>query len=750
MKAKKFFLLLIVSSVILSATEQKGLPELERELQEFIKKPIKDPRDDILKQLFDPTAEQLEQVQKLLENPELDSEVRAWVIFAISKMPILKSEVMLPLLYSALKNPSWRVRKNAANTLSSLMFPQSTFPLLEALCDSEVLVRNSIEYALERVIQLDEEKRVAKVFSDLDEDGRNRFIRVLGKLDEPKAIPFFLKAWEDSSPQVRATALYYLCQNAPHQVLTLIEQLKKEKSSEVKFIAAQMLKEIDFPEKNELLSKWLKDSDEKVCLAAANSLQSPEILWNFIEKRKSFPMDRVFATAIASACRSQDPKAFSLAQKILEKEEVVDYHKAIILNSLAEYNQAEAFFVLAEHLKSPSDFLRNISLASLIYASERNSLSPPEEKSYQAWQDWYQLHKEAILAQKNLKHSSFQNKHRKSSNYVLKANVGNLFIDNVLVTMEYLNQYYHGIFSARPIAETLSESEMLAASQLEKEKRTIFAHGEGYFFKESGVTVVFENNKDNNKRIIQYPYNKTVWLTPGRVKKIKTPEGKIITQQDGYALGKETTIRVFRKRRGFQKYASNNEGQWAFLKDAGAYYSPMRAEIVTYATSDPDFVIRTLFHETLHQVLTQYIFTCPIWFNEGMAEYADSFTWNDGGYQIGLLDPKHLYLVKKIIQEEKYTKIENLLQLDHFSFHNDNFGPHEISHYSLSWSLIYFLKNGYNGKYQKCIDEYILALQDGEDPFLSFKRILEEHDLDLAELEKIWRYYYLNLEFPPK
>ena len=203
------------------------------------------------------------------------------------------------------------------------------------------------------------------------------------------------------------------------------------------------------------------------------------------------------------------------------------------------------------------------------------------------------------------------------------------------------------------------------------------------------------------------------------------------------------TVYIFGNRRQFQNYARPEQIDWPFLQDSGAYYVPDRQEIITYTRHNRQFIFRTLFHETWHQIFNRYVAVSPLWLNEGLAEYYSHISQEDGFYRSGQLARRYIRLIKKNLVAGEYTPLEYLVQLDQYSFHNDRFGPEEFSHYAQSWSLIYFFYHADNGAYRPILQKYIARLQRGAQPVLALLEVLAEHKLSIDVVQKRWEAYFL-------
>jgi HEAT repeat protein len=167
-------------------------------------------------------AEQIKTLDKGLLST--DEEARRLAVIGLARYPVAKTK---DLLFAALGDASWRVRKEAIDAL--LTSPVSVeivedFVRLLASHDNAGL-RNSAVEALERLGKL-AMPILSRHVADADHDVRKFIIDILGSIGDSQAIPFLVKALDDPEPNVSAAAAENLgkigdAQAVPHLLLAL-------------------------------------------------------------------------------------------------------------------------------------------------------------------------------------------------------------------------------------------------------------------------------------------------------------------------------------------------------------------------------------------------------------------------------------------------------------------------------------------------------------------------------------------------
>jgi len=173
-------------------------------------------------------------------------------------------------------------------------------------------------------------------------------------------------------------------------------------------------------------------------------------------------------------------------------------------------------------------------------------------------------------------------------------------------------------------------------------------------------------------------------------------------------------------------------------------------------------VLRTLYHEGFHQFMFEVINRdCPIWLNEGLAEYFALSRFSGGRLELGRIDIRsrvwsnrgNLTYSTLAINGSAFTRIYYLqnhffhggrVQLDSLlgSAGRSGFlGGSVERKYAMSWLLVHFLLHGKDGSYREPFMRYMRDEIRGDG---SLDRLLEELGADLERLEREFRAYVMR------
>ncbi|MEM6675256.1 MAG: hypothetical protein AAF726_20580 [Planctomycetota bacterium] len=226
-----------------------------------------------------------------------------------------------------------------------------------------------------------------------------------------------------------------------------------------------------------------------------------------------------------------------------------------------------------------------------------------------------------------------------------------------------------------------------------------------------------------------------------------------------------SVIRICNSREEFQRFSGAGGG-------VAGYFSPSTVELVLYdnVETNRNSTYAVVSHEAFHQYC-HFLFgqsEAHRWFDEGHGDYY-------GGMKItgkrGKITPKmpagldRLSVIREMVREETYKPLEDHLNYNHQQWQTQ--GPSNVSCYAQSWSVVYMLRQGAEGKvnrkvwkkeYADVIPNYVSTLNDGFQE--AYAKIREKKlkgakargnevdpkeikvnrfDLDPREKDKIWK-----------
>ncbi|MEP6849841.1 MAG: tetratricopeptide repeat protein [Acidobacteriota bacterium] len=183
---------------------------------------------------------------------------------------------------------------------------------------------------------------------------------------------------------------------------------------------------------------------------------------------------------------------------------------------------------------------------------------------------------------------------------------------------------------------------------------------------------------------------------------------------------------------------------------AGYFQPGEDVNYITLSTEGEDAdTFGTIFHEYVHFILNTNFgkSEIPPWFNEGLAEYYQTFQIEDDQkVKLGLPQGDHL----RLLQQTKFIPLDQLFKVSSFQLLQT--GNHSRSiFYAESWALIHYLiANGKSTELDKFIN---LAVKDVP-PETAFQQAFQ---MTLADMEKVLRkyveqssYQYTNISFKNK
>lgn len=201
-----------------------------------------------------------------------------------------------------------------------------------------------------------------------------------------------------------------------------------------------------------------------------------------------------------------------------------------------------------------------------------------------------------------------------------------------------------------------------------------------------------------------------------------------------------TTVLVFKSDSSYKPFKPKRADGKIDNFIAG-YFQP--GEDVNYITlsteGDEAATYGTIFHEYVHFIVNTNFgkSDVPPWFNEGLAEYYQTFEIEDDQkVKLGLLQNEHLQL----LAQNKMMPLDQLFKIDNYSLHQT--GNHSRSvFYAQSWALMHYLVQG--GKHES-LGKFLNAVFKGTKPEAAFQAAFQS---TYAEMEKSLQKYISKSSF---
>ncbi len=150
----------------------------------------------------------------------------------------------------------------------------------------------------------------------------------------------------------------------------------------------------------------------------------------------------------------------------------------------------------------------------------------------------------------------------------------------------------------------------------------------------------------------------------------------------------------------------------------------------------------TIFHEYVHFLLDTNFgkSEVPPWFNEGLAEYYQTFKIEeDQKIYLGNLQDNHLLL----LQQNKLIPLKTFFEIDNYSLHQG--GNHSRSiFYAQAWALIHYLIQANKGANAGNMNKFLSLVMSNVEPEKAFQQVFQS---DYATMEKALKKYVEQRSF---
>ena len=189
----------------------------------------------------------------------------------------------------------------------------------------------------------------------------------------------------------------------------------------------------------------------------------------------------------------------------------------------------------------------------------------------------------------------------------------------------------------------------------------------------------------------------------------------------------ETRVREFQRWEDFQWYGSMN--QWGFQIVSEFFYSPFLHEVVTYDTGEASLNDRGLVHEVFHDFYHRNADTQLPWFNEGFAEYFETWLFQGKELQEGPPNREWGARVRAAFAAVPQGILSDLMELTQEEFYFRERG----SHYAVSWAWVNHLVGTEEGR--KDLRRVFLLLRKSQSLERIRKRVFGKRKLRRLEGE---------------
>ncbi len=197
------------------------------------------------------------------------------------------------------------------------------------------------------------------------------------------------------------------------------------------------------------------------------------------------------------------------------------------------------------------------------------------------------------------------------------------------------------------------------------------------------------------------------------------------------AVREKLRVRVYATKEGY--LAAFARGCGEPMENARGVYCHGDRSVYTY---DGDGLETVLKHECLHQFVAHVIGgRLPTWTNEGLAEYFEEGTIDEGSgnLRLGRVPAWRLTVLRAAKKQGEWIPVGRLLTIGGREWSETLRRGSAWVQYSEAWLLCHFLIHGDGGAYTKMFDRYLGLVDEAVGGEAAFKRVFGS---DVAPLER--------------
>ena len=199
----------------------------------------------------------------------------------------------------------------------------------------------------------------------------------------------------------------------------------------------------------------------------------------------------------------------------------------------------------------------------------------------------------------------------------------------------------------------------------------------------------------------------------------------------------ETNVVVFKNESSYRPFKPKRADGKADKWIAGYFQPGEDLNYITLSTEgEKEDTYGTIFHEYVHFMLNTNFgrSEVPPWFNEGLAEYYQTFKVRDSkNVVLGEIQSNHLLL----LQQNKLIPLKTFFEIDNYSLHQN--GNHSRSvFYAQAWALMHYLIQGNQGANNAAMNKFLSLVMNKVEPEKAFQQAFQS---DYATMEKALRKY---------
>jgi len=197
----------------------------------------------------------------------------------------------------------------------------------------------------------------------------------------------------------------------------------------------------------------------------------------------------------------------------------------------------------------------------------------------------------------------------------------------------------------------------------------------------------------------------------------------------------------------FETYERYRRELGSDVENTAGIFIPYKDVLACWGPADRlDRILQLLRHEGTHQFVRHFIGKeCPVWLNEGLAQFYEHGQIRGDRLEVGAVIPGKLARLKRAIEQGETILLDRMLRMSNTEWvgavHSG--ATHAGLQYDQAWAMVHFLAYGGGKKYQGAFFQFIYYLARGREPWRAWERVF---GTDYDGFEKHWREYVRDLE----
>lgn len=172
---------------------------------------------------------------------------------------------------------------------------------------------------------------------------------------------------------------------------------------------------------------------------------------------------------------------------------------------------------------------------------------------------------------------------------------------------------------------------------------------------------------------------------------------------------------------------------------AGGLY--VRQKNLLIAWGGLSYITSAMRHEGTHQFVHVFIgANCPVWLNEGLAEFYEAGVFENGRLEVGRAVTRDVLAVRDALAKNTHIPLRKMVAIDSAAWaepmKKEKPGEEVPLQYHEAWLMVHFLAYGENGKYRLPFQQYIGLVARGWLHAQAWEMVFGK---DYAAFEARWR-----------